>query len=132
MNHVFYSDGDAKKISWLIQTNDSTSEQNRDHAEIYKDKVTKLQSKYIALHVGIFWCIGTFIIKNEDEVIVNLDSKAMYDHLIQNTVSQVEFIETRTGFLKQLISQRKLKVNYQFIESEKNLALELLKKRIGT
>jgi len=43
--------------------------------------VTSLQSKYIALHVGLFWGIGIFIIKNEDIVKIKLDEKIMYDHL---------------------------------------------------
>ena len=58
LNHVFYSDGNAKKISWTIETNDSRVEQNRNHVDIYKDKVTELQSKYVALHIGLFWGIG--------------------------------------------------------------------------
>jgi len=55
MQHNFYSSGDAKTISWAIQTGDTIQEQIRDHAEIYNDKVSILQSKYIALHVGLFW-----------------------------------------------------------------------------
>ena len=92
---MFFSDGNPKGISWSIQTGDKTVEQYRDHADIYLDKVNSEQSKYIALHVGIFWCIGTFIIKNEDEIIVNLDSKSMYDHLTQNSINQDSFIEKR-------------------------------------
>ncbi|MFQ5781804.1 MAG: hypothetical protein ACE5GR_01955 [Nitrosopumilus sp.] len=63
MYHIFYSDGNAKKISWVIQTNDSTIEQNREHVEIYKDKVTDLQSKYVALHVGLFWGMEYLLLK---------------------------------------------------------------------
>jgi hypothetical protein len=129
---VFFSDGDPKGISWLIQTGDKTVEQYRDQTGIYMDKVNSEQSKYIALHVGIFWCIGTFIIKNEDEIIVNLDSKSMYEHLTKDTANQDSFIDTRTGFIKQLIVQRKLKINYHQIESKDNLASKLLQKRNGT
>ena len=64
MKHLFYSDGNQKKIAWVIQTNDIAIEQLRDHADIYLDRITDEQSRYIALHVGVFWGIGKFIIKN--------------------------------------------------------------------
>ena len=122
MYHVCYSDGNTKKISWVIQTKDSTVEQNRDHADIYKDKVTSLQSKYIALHVGLFWGIGIFIIKNEDIVKIKLDEKIMYDHFTSNSKIEDEFIEKRMQFIMQLIEQRKLKMEFEMIDSDKNLA----------
>ena len=122
MYHIFYLDGDAKKISWVIQTKDSTVEQNRDHADIYKNKVTSLQSKYIALHVGLFWGIGIFIIKNEDIVKIKLDEKIMYDHFTSNSKIEDEFVEKRIQFIRQLIEQRKLKIEFEMIDSDKNLA----------
>ena len=57
-----------KKISWIIETNNSKVSQHREHTENYKDKITNLQSKYVALHVALFWGIGTFNIKNEDSI----------------------------------------------------------------
>ena len=122
MYHVFYSDGNTKKISWVIQTADSIVKQTRDHADIYKDKVTSLQSKYIALHVGLFWGIGIFIIKNEDIVKIKLDEKIMYDHFTSNSKIEDEFIEKRIQFIKQLIEQRKMNIEFQMIDSDKNLA----------
>ena len=122
MHHVFYSDGNTKKISWVIQTRDSVVEQNRDHAEIYKNKVTNLQSKYIALHVGLFWAVGVFIIKNNDIIKIKLDEKIMYDHFTSNSKIEDEFIEKRTQFIKQLIEQRKMNVEFQMIDANKNLA----------
>lgn len=101
-------------------------EQYREQAEIYLDKVSVEQSKYIALHVGMFWCIGTFIIKNGDTVKIMLDSKTMYDHLSSNTVSSDSFIETRTGFIKQLIDQRKLVIKYELISPVQNIATKAL------
>jgi hypothetical protein len=120
--YVFYSDGNTKKISWVIQTRDSIVEQNRDHAEIYKDKVTSLQSKYIALHVGLFWEIGIFIMKNEDAVKIKLDERIMYDNFISNSKIEDEFIEKRIKFIRQLIEQRKLKIEFEMIDTDKNLA----------
>ncbi len=110
-----FADGNLKKISWIIKTGDSIDEEIREHVEQYLDKVTPEQSKYIAIHVGIFWSIGRFIIKNEDTVNVMLDSEKMFEHLSQKKDSPDEFIQNRTWFLNELIHQRKLKVHYHLI-----------------
>ena len=110
----------------MIQTNNSTIEQKREHPDIYLNKVSNLQSKYIALHVGLFWGIGRFIIKNEDSVTINVDDKTMFDHLTRVEKTTDEFVKTRTNFITHLIDQRKLKITYQFVESEKNLVSKLL------
>lgn len=115
MEHVLFSDGDAKKISWVIQTNNSRVEQKREHPDIYFDKVSDQQSKYISLHVGLFWGIGTFIIKNQDTVKLVLDDKIMFEHLTSNKKSPDEFIEKRTFSIRQLIKQRKLKIQYKLV-----------------
>lgn len=122
MEHILFFDGNSKSISWVIQTDNSIVEQKREHAEIYLDKVTNQQSKYIGLHIGIFWGIGTFIIKNKDIVIITTDDKTVFDHLISNQKSDDEFIEKRTFFIRQLIEQRKLKIKYDLVAPEKNLA----------
>ena len=126
MEHTFFSDGNSKRISWIIQSDDTTDEQDRDHVGLYLDKVTNEQSKYIALHAGIFWCIGRFIIENEDTVNVMLDSKSMYKHLTEDNENSDEFIEKRTWYYKKLIEQRKLKIKYHLIESRDDLATILL------
>ena len=120
--HIFYSDGNAEKISWIIQTNDSIVEQNRDHAEIYKNKVTDLQSKYIALHVGLFWGIGVFVIKNKDTIKIKLDEKIMYDQFTSDLKIEDDLIEKRIQFIRQLVEQRKLKIEFEVIDADKNLA----------
>ena len=102
------------------------AEQKREHPDIYLDKISDEQSKYIALHVGIFWGIGTFIIKNYDTVNVMLDSKPMYEHLKNDSQSSDDFIEKRTGFIKNLIKQRNLKINYRLIESKENISNKLI------
>ena len=112
----------------MLKDGEQTIEEKRDHAEIYIDKITIEQSKYIAYHVGIFWCIGTFRIKNEDTVNVLLDSNSMYEHLENNTSSSDDFIKKRTSFIKQLIKQRKLKINYKLINPKENLASKLIKR----
>ena len=122
MHHVFYLDGNTEKISWVIQTEDSKVEQNRIHAEIYKNKVTNLQSKYIALHVGLFWGIGVFIIKNEDHIKIKLDEKIMYDQFTSNSKVEDSIIVKKIHFIKQLIAQRKLEIKFELISTDDNLA----------
>lgn len=126
MDHTLFSDGNQKRISWIIQSNDSSDEQERDHVDQYMDKITDEQSKYIALHVAIFWGIGRFIIQNEDTVNVMLDSKSMYKHLTEDTHNSDEFIEKRTLYLKELIAQRKLNIIYHLIAPKDDLATKLL------
>ena len=122
MNHVFYSDGNAKKISWIIETKNSRVEQNRNHVDIYKDKVTNLQSKYVALHIGLFWGIGVFIIKNQDSIKIKLDDKIMFNQFTTNTKIEDEFIQKRIQFITQLVKQRKLEIQFELISTEENLA----------
>ena len=122
MEHVLFFDGNTKRISWVIQTNNSVIEQKREHADIYLDKVTNQQSKYIGLHVGLFWGIGTFIIKNQDIVKVAIDDNSILEHLSTNQKSHDKFIEKRICFIRQLIEQRKLKIQYELITVDKNLA----------
>lgn len=65
--------------------------------------------------MGLFWGIGTFIIKNQDRVKLVLDNKIMFEHLTGNKKSPDEFIEKRTFFIRQLIEQRKLKIQYKLV-----------------
>ena len=90
-------------------------EQNREHVQMYKNKVTDLQSKYIAFHVGLFWAIGVFIIKNEDNIKVKFNEKTMFDHFKFNKETDDEFIKKRMQFIKQLILQRKLKMEFELV-----------------
>ena len=126
MEHIYFFDGDQKKISWIIENFQTRSEESRIHAEYYYDKVTTEQSKYIALHVGIFWSIGRFIIKNEDIVKVMLDQKSMFDRLVKNKSTNDIFIERRTQFIDHIIQQRNLDVRYQMIDPAQNKANRLL------
>jgi hypothetical protein len=122
LNHVFYSDGNAQKITWIIQNDDSSFFENREHVDMYKDKVTNLQSKYIALHVGLFWGIGTFIIKNKDTVKIKLDEKIMFDQFTTDSKIEDSFIQKRLQFIKQLLVQRKLKIEFEVISQDENIA----------
>ena len=86
-----------------------------------------IQSKYVALHVALFWGIGTVYIKNEDFIKIELDEKIMYGQLKMKTITQDEFIKNRIGFIQSFIKQRKLKVEFEIINSKNNLAEKLLK-----
>jgi len=127
LEHILYSDGNLEKISWVIQTNESFISQTRIQTENYKNKITKIQSKYVALHVALFWGIGTFNIKNEDFIKIELDEKIMYEQLKMKTITQDEFIKNRIEFIQSFIKQRKLKVELEIINSKNNLAEKLLK-----
>jgi uncharacterized membrane protein len=126
LHHVFYLDGNAKKVSWIIQTGNSTAEQSREHVEIYNDKISNLQSKYIALHIGLFWGIGVFIIKNHDHIKIKLDDKEMFEQIEDNSKIKDEFIKNKIKFINQLISQRKLKVDFEDMQQENNPAKKTL------
>ncbi len=126
MEHVLYSDGNAKRISWIIKTENDLREQFRDHADIYLDKVTDLQSKYIALHVGLFWSIGVFIIKNNDTVKIMLDSDEMIHHLASDAKSDDQMLEHKKRFINQLGTQRNIKFIYEKINAAENSATKFL------
>ena len=53
---------------------------------------------------------------------IELDEKIMYDHFTSNLKIEDKFIEKRIQFIKQLIEQRKLKIEFQMIDTDKNLA----------
>ena len=127
MEHILYLDGNFSNISWIIQTNETIVSQSRKHTENHKNRITKIESKYVALHVALFWGIGTFIIKNEDTVKIELDEKIMYEQLKLETVTEDEFITNKIKFIQSFIKQRKLKVEFKKIESKNNIAKKLLK-----
>lgn len=122
-----YFNGDLKKISWVIQTGGQELAQSRVHVEKYKDKITKIQSKYVALHIALFWGIGTFNIKNEDDVKIKLDEEVMFDQLNSKTKINDEFIENKIKFIQSFIKQRKLRVDFEKITNENNLSNKFLK-----
>ena len=122
-----YFDGDLKNISWVILTGGQELAQSRVHVEKYKDKITKIQSKYVALNIALFWGIGTFKIKNEDDVKIKLDEEVMFDQLNSKTKINDEFIENKIKFIQSFIKQRKLRVDFEKITNENNLSNKFLK-----
>ena len=46
----------------------------------------------------------------------------MYEHFTGNKTIEDEFVKKRMQFIKQLIQQRKLKIDFELIDSDENLA----------
>lgn len=126
MEHTYYSDGSRREIAWTIITGDSKVDQMRTHIEDYYDRISIEQSKYVALHVGIFWGVGRFIIKNGDAVNIMVDLKTMFENLAENKAPEDLFVTHRTRFIRQIIDQRSLTVRFQMINPEHNKSRCLL------
>ena len=77
------------------------------------------------MHVGLFWGIGRFIIKDKDSITVKIDDKSMFNQLSKIEDPSDEFIRTKINFITQLIAQRKLKINFIFVDEKENLTSKL-------
>ena len=131
MEHELFFDGTTEKYTWSIKTGNAVVDQTRVHPPAYLsggklDVSNTEESKFIALHVGIYWGLGVFIIKDYDVVNVMCDSNEMYEILIKKIVTDNQLINDKIYFINQLTNHRNLKIKYQFIESEKNLAAKNL------
>jgi len=131
MEHDIFFDGNVKEYSWSIKTGDKIADQIREHPPAYLsggklDIKDNEESKFIALHVGIYWGLGVHIIKDQDTVNVMCDSEMMYGILTKENESDNQIIKDKIYFINQLTNLRNLKINYQFIESEKNIATKHL------
>ena len=127
MEHELFFDGTIKKYSWAIKNESKTVHQKREHPPAYLsggklDVKNNEESKFISLHVGIYWGLGVFIIKDHDTVNVMCDSKNMYEILTNNKKTNSQIVNDKIYFINQLTNHRNLKINYQIIESGKNLA----------
>ena len=131
MEHELYFDGTITEYSWSIKTEDKIVNQIREHPPAYLsggklDVKNNLESRFIALHVGIYWGLGVFIIKDSDAVNVMCDSKEMYEILVNNQKIDNQIINDKIHFINQLTDHRNLKINFRVIEPETNLATEKL------
>lgn len=126
MMHIVFCDGNAKRISWSIKTDQNTIEQFREQAEIYVDQVSSIQATYIALHVAIFWGIGVFIIKNGDTLKIQLESDEMIQHLSTDQISNDKLAEDKKKFINMLSAQRSLLYQYEKITHEQNISSKML------
>ena len=131
MEHELYFDGTITEYSWSIKTENKIINQIREHPPAYLsggklDVKDDQQSRFIALHVGIYWGLGVFIIKDNDIVNVMCDSVEIRDLMTQNRKVDDQIISDKIYFINQLTEHRNLKINYEIIKSESNLATELL------
>ena len=131
MEHELFFDGTTEKYTWSIKTENAVVDQTRVHPPAYLsggklDVSNTEESKFIALHVGIYWGLGVFIIKDYDVVNVMCDSNEMYEILIKKIVTDSQLINDKIYFINQLTNHRNLKIKYQIIESGKNIATKNL------
>ncbi len=131
MEHELFFDGDLKEYSWSIKTGKEIANQIREHPAAYLsggklEIKNKEESKFVALHVGIYWGLGVFIIKDFDKIHVMCDSKEMYEILIQQHKTLNQIIDDKIHFINQLVGHRNLKLEYHLIEQTKNISTEYL------
>ena len=127
MEHEIFFDGNTKEYSWSIKTENNIADQIREHPPAFRSggklNITdNEESKFVALHVGIYWGLGVNIIKDNDVVNVMCDSEIMFGIMTKGEKSDDQIINDKVYFINQLTNLRKLKINYKFIESRKNIA----------
>ena len=119
MEHEIFFDGNTKEYSWSIKTESNIANQIREHPPAFRSG-GKLnirnneESKFVALHVGIYWGLGVSIIKDSDVVNVMCDSEMMFGIMTKGEKNDNEIINDKVYFINQLTNLRKLKINYQF------------------
>ena len=132
MKHKLFLHGTRTKFSWIDQTGNQIKKEFREHPPAYYsgyklDVKNDEQSKFIALHVGLYWGIGVFIIKDGDTVDVMCDSKKMYDILNSKHKTSDQIINDKINFINLFVEQRKLVINYHLIDEGSNPASELIR-----
>ena len=131
MKHDIFFDGNVKEYSWSIKTGDKIADQIREHPPAFRSG-GKLnikndeESRFVALHIGIYWGLGVNIIKDNDELNIMCDSDIMFGIMTKDEKSDNQIINDKVYFINQLTNLRRLKINYQLIESEKNIATKHL------
>ena len=131
MEHELFFDGNLKEYSWSIKTGKEIINQIREHPAAYLsggklDIKNKEESRFVALHVGIYWGLGVFIIKDFDKIHVMCDLKEMYEILIQQCKTENQIIDDKIHFINQLVGHRNLKLEYRLINPTKNISTEHL------
>jgi len=131
MEHELFFDGNLEEYSWSIKTRNEIISQIREHPAAYLsggklEIKTKAESKFVALHVGIYWGLGVFIIKDFDKIHVMCDSKEMYKILIQQHKTENQIVDDKIHFINQLVNHRNLKLEYRLIKPTKNISAEHL------
>ena len=131
MEHELFFDGNLKEYSWSIKTGEEVVNQIREHPPAYLsggklEIENNEESRFVALHVGIYWGLGVFIIKDFDKIHVMCDLKEMYEILIQQCKTENQIIDDKIHFINQLVGHRNLKLEYHLINPTKNISMEHL------
>jgi hypothetical protein len=131
MKHDIFFDGNVKEYSWSIKTGNEIIDQIREHPPAYLSGgklniKNNEESKFVALHVGLYWGLGVFIIKDNDQVNVMCDSKMMFETFTEGKKSDNQIIKDKVHFINQLTEHRKLKINFQLIDTKENLSTKHL------
>jgi len=131
LEHELFFDGNLKEYSWSIKTGKEIINQIREHPAAYHsggilDIKNIEDSRFVALHVGIYWGLGVFIIIDFDKIHVMCDSKEMYEILIQQHKTSNQIIDDKIHFINQLVGHRNLKLEYCLVDPTKNIATEHL------
>ena len=131
MEHELFFDGNLKEYSWSIKTGNEVVNQIREHPPAYLsggklEIKNNEESRFVALHVGIYWGSCVFIIKDFDKIHVMCDSKEMYEILIRQYKTENQIIDDKIHFINQLVGHRNLKLEYHLIDPTKNLTTEHL------
>lgn len=129
MGHILHFDGDSGGIAWCLE-GDASSRQSRRHPGIYQNRITVEQSRYVALHVGIFWCIGTFRIRDGDPVDIMVADAGMYDRLACGKRQEDGFAAGRIRHINILAGHRGLALSYHRVKTSR--ATLLLKAPAGS
>jgi len=131
LEHELFFDGNLKEYSWSIKTGKEVVNQIREHPPAYLsggklENKNNEESRFVALHVGIYWGLGVFIIKDFDKIHVMCDSKEMYEILIQQYKTENQIIDDKIHFINQLVGHRNLKLEYRLINPTNNISTEYL------
>ena len=131
MEHELFFDGNLREYTWSIKTGKEVVNQIREHPPAYLsggklEIKNNEESRFVALHVGIYWGLGVFIIKDFDKIHVMCDLKEMYEILIQQCKTENQIIDDKIHFINQLVGHRNLKLEYHLINPTKNIAMEHL------
>jgi hypothetical protein len=131
MEHDIFFDGNVKEYSWSIRTGNEIADQIREHPPAFRSGgklniKNNEESKFVALHVGIYWGLGVNIIKDTDKVNVMCDSESMFEIMTKGKKSDNGIINDKVYFINQLTNLRRLKINYHLIASKKNIATKHL------
>jgi len=131
LEHELFFDGNLKEYSWSIKTGEEVVNQIREHPPAYLsggklEIKNNGESRFVALHVGIYWGLGVFIIKDFDKIHVMCDSKEMYEILIQQYKTENQIIDDKIHFINQLVGHRNLKLEYRLINPTNNISTEYL------